>query len=442
MKSIIKKIILCIITLEARVVLQVHKPVIIGITGNTGKTTTKDTVFAALEDLSVGGRAVRASKKSLNTEFGVPLTIIGQSSGWNSFFKWIQIMLNGFSEIFNSNYPKIIILEIGADRKGDIKSLTKWLKLDIGVMTQFADVPVHIENFKDKEEMFVEKSYLAKSIKSGGLFIYNSDCKDSAKIAEDLEDMVHDKVNKISFGKKSGDCRASVIISDIKNKNVRAQVIYQNKNYNMVCDGVLGEASILCALPALVIAKHFEKDKSGQVNLDFKKSLENIKKMDRAPGRMKILEGKSDSIIIDDSYNASPLAVMHGLKTIGETNTLGRKIIVLGDMLELGEHSKNEHLKIGKEVARVAHILVTVGAKSRFIAEGAMNNGMNEGWILECDDAESAGREVLGILKSKDLIYIKGSQTMRMEKATKILLDSHVNIKEVLPRQEREWLGR
>ena len=114
---------------------------------------------------------------------------------------------------------------------------------------------------------------------------------------------------------------------------------------------------------------------------------------------------------------------------------------MLSDLLELGEYTKDEHLKIGKEAARVAHILVTVGNRARFIAEGALNNGMNEGWILECDDSESAGREVLGILKSGDLVYIKGSQSMRMERATKILLEEHVNTKTELARQEDEWIN-
>ena len=441
MRNTIKKIILYILTLEAKLVLARHKPFVIGITGNIGKTTTKDTVAAALSGFSVNGRGVRESKKSMNSEWGIPLTILDQKSGWDNPGRWLAVLFSGFCEIFNNNYPKILILEIGADHKGDIKSLMKWIKLDIGVMTQFAEVPVHIENFKNREEMILEKSYLAKGIKNGGTFIYNSDCKDTAKIASDLnlESKQNKKIDFISFGKKSGDCRASVIISDIKNKNVHSQVIYQNKNYNLTCDGVIGESNILCALPAIIIGKHFEKNEEGNALLDFKSSLENIKTMYRAPGRMKILEGKSNSIIIDDSYNSSPLAVMHGLKTIGETNVIGRKIVMLGDMLELGDHSKDEHIKIGKEAARVAHVLVTVGDKSRFVAEGALNNGMNEGWILECDDSESAGREVLNILKSGDLIYIKGSQGMRMERATKILVHQNVKIKYELPRQEKEW---
>ena len=449
MKSWIKKIIVYIITLEAKIVLKVHKPFIIGITGNIGKTTTKDTVAAALEGYSINGRGVRATNKSLNSELGVPLTILNQSSGWNSISKWLGVMFTGLGEIFNKNYPSILILEIGADHKGDIKSIMKWVHLDIGVMTQFAEVPVHIENFKDKNEMIKEKSYLAFGIKSGGTFIYNSDCADSKNMAEKLNkkrnNLSSKKVNIISFGRKLADCSSGIISNDIKNRNVKAVIRYESKNYNIACGGVLGDAAILSALPAFIIAKYFEIDKSGNIALDVQASIENIKNMKRGPGRMKLLDGENDTVIIDDSYNSSPLAVVNGLNTLNTLNTLSkvnRKIVILGDMLELGDYTKDEHLKIGKQVAKVSDILITVGARAKFIAGGALEAGMKEGFILECENAEEAGKEAIKILKPGDIIYIKGSQGMRMERATKILLDRKVILKDNIPRQEKEWLDK
>ncbi|MDQ5957284.1 MAG: hypothetical protein QG614_259 [Patescibacteria group bacterium] len=426
LKNLFKKIIINIITWQAKQVLKKHNPMVIGITGNIGKTSTKDSIAVALQTLSV-----RENKKSLNSEFGVPLTVLNQKTGWNSIIKWSKVILAGFKEIRTKDYPKILILEIGADHKGDIKNLMKWLKLDIAVMTQFAEVPVHIENFDSKEQMLKEKSYIVKGLKKGGIFIFNADCEDCVNISK----KVRDDVKTISFGEKTGDCRANMIINDIKNKNVHSQINYNNKKYNLICNSVIGNASILAAMPAIIIADHYR--------LNLPNVVESLKDMERAPGRMRLLEGKGGSVILDDSYNSSPLALMNGLKTLNETNVIGRKIVILGDMLELGEFTRQEHYKMGSEVKRVAHVLVTVGSRAKFIAEGARDAGMEDGWILECSRSDEAGKEVLSIIKSGDLVYIKGSQGVRMEKATKILVDTNVvNVSKDLPRQEEEWLKR
>lgn len=425
-KNLFKKTVLSIITWQAKQVLKKHNPVVIGITGNIGKTTTKDSVAAVLSGLNV-----RENKKSLNSEFGVPLTILNQKTGWSSPSKWFKVILNGFKEINNRNYPKILVLEIGADHKGDIKNLMKWLKLDVAVMTQFAEVPVHIENFASKEQMVKEKAYIVKGLKKGGIFIYNSDCKDSVSISE----KVREDVKLISFGQKKADCIAAMIINDIKNRYVHSQVNYKGQKYHLICEGVLGESPVMAGLPAIILADHF--------GIDIKRGVEFLKTMERAPGRMRLLEGKGGSLVLDDSYNSSPLALMHGLKTVNDTNVIGRKIVILGDMLELGEYTRQEHYKIGAEVKRVAHILVTVGSRAKFIADGAREAGMDDGWILECASSEEAGREVLSILKPGDMVYIKGSQGVRMEKATKILVDTNiVDVHKDLPRQEKEWLER
>jgi UDP-N-acetylmuramyl pentapeptide synthase len=176
MKELIKYIIVKIITIEAKLILNKHKPFIIGITGNLGKTSTKDSVVAALSDLQV-----RGTEKSLNSEFGVPLTVIGEKSGWGNILKWFYVIYRGVCVYFGTTYPKYLVLEIGADHKGDIESVTKWVKTDITILTQFSEIPVHVENFANREELVREKQFLAEAVKEGGVFIYNSDCKDSRR---------------------------------------------------------------------------------------------------------------------------------------------------------------------------------------------------------------------------------------------------------------------
>ena len=150
MKNGIKQIIVAIITWEARAVLWRYRPKIVAITGSVGKTSAKDATHSVFS----GERFARKSQKSLNSEIGVPLTILGCESGWNSAFKWLKNILHGLSVMFLPNhYPKWLILEVGADRPGDIKTLTKWVRPDIAVITGIPDIPSHVEFFDSVEQV-------------------------------------------------------------------------------------------------------------------------------------------------------------------------------------------------------------------------------------------------------------------------------------------------
>jgi UDP-N-acetylmuramoyl-tripeptide--D-alanyl-D-alanine ligase len=150
----------------------------------------------------------------------------------------------------------------------------------------------------------------------------------------------------------------------------------------------------------------------------------------------------NQSVIIDDTYNASPKAVEHGLKTLSEIATSGRKIAVLGDMLELGEHTRDEHYKIGTIAAHSCQRLFTVGIRSRMTVEGALDGTMLDDNIMMCDTSIEAGKELVKLLQPGDVVYVKGSQSMRMERAVAMILASTHDPKSVLVRQEKEWLKR
>ena len=125
MKKMFKTILVALLTWEARAVLHLYKPKVIAITGTLGKTSTKDAIFATLE----GQRHVRKSEKSFNSEIGVPLTILGFPNGWSNPFIWIANLARGLGLILLPNhYPKWLILEVGADKPGDIKRITKCQK--------------------------------------------------------------------------------------------------------------------------------------------------------------------------------------------------------------------------------------------------------------------------------------------------------------------------
>jgi len=172
MKSIFKKIVVLIIQWEAVFVLKKYKPKIVAVTGSVGKTSTKDAIFTVMSAKFF----VRKSEKSFNSEIGVPLTILGCSNAWNNPILWVKNIIEGFMLIVLKNhYPKWLVLEVGADRPGDIESIAKWLKPDVVVLTALPDVPVHIEYFDSLEEIIKEKEYLLGALKEDGILILNND---------------------------------------------------------------------------------------------------------------------------------------------------------------------------------------------------------------------------------------------------------------------------
>jgi len=422
MKSLFKKIVVAILTYESILVLKKHKPFIIGVTGNLGKTSTKDAIYAVMKDKF----NVRKSQKSYNSFFGVPLTILNEKSGWNNPLKWAWIVIRGLFVPFERNYPEYLVLEVGADRVNDIKDVCKWLKSDITVVTQFGEVPVHIEFFKDKDAIIQEKGYLVEALNEDGLFIYNGDDLDSQKLLEKTN------ARKQSFSiKETGDARAFDIRGYGNIDGVEADVLIGDDKCHLVLPEVIGKSPVYCALPALLVAK--------ELNIPLDVACASLRDADKPKGRMRLLKGMNDSIIIDDTYNASPKATEHGLKTLSTLDG-HRKIAVLGDMMELGKYTKEEHHKIGMVAGKICHKLICVGIRSRETSEGALDAGMNEDNILECDNSILAGKELVEMIQPGDVIYVKGSQSMRMERAVKMILAENHLSQDVLVRQEKEWL--
>jgi UDP-N-acetylmuramoyl-tripeptide--D-alanyl-D-alanine ligase len=155
---------------------------------------------------------------------------------------------------------------------------------------------------------------------------------------------------------------------------------------------------------------------------------------------MRIMPGIKSTTIIDDTYNSSPVAVEQALQTLAEVRYTTRKIAVLGDMLELGRFSSEEHEKLGEMVAKTATNLITIGVRARKIAEGALFSGMDESNILQYEDAEQAGKELQNMLKPGDVVLIKGSQGMRLERVVEEIMEHPELAADLLVRQDAEWL--
>jgi len=160
------------------------------------------------------------------------------------------------------------------------------------------------------------------------------------------------------------------------------------------------------------------------------------------PGRMNLIPGIKDTVIIDDSYNSSPVAMIQALAVFKELKTKGRKIVVLGDMLELGKHSVDEHRKLAELVKDSVSKVICVGIRMRILSEELLNLGFDEGNILSFDTSTEAGKELQNIIEEKDIVLVKGSQTVRMEKVVEEIMQCPEDKEKLLVRQEEEWLNR
>jgi UDP-N-acetylmuramoyl-tripeptide--D-alanyl-D-alanine ligase len=141
-------------------------------------------------------------------------------------------------------------------------------------------------------------------------------------------------------------------------------------------------------------------------------------------------------------YNSSPDAVMSALATLKELECSGSKIVALGDMMELGQYSAEEHRKVGREVLGVADVLITVGQRSRATADEAIKTGFNAECVHSFDTSVEAGEFLEKMVKPFDIILVKGSQSIRMERIVKMLMKDSSKAESLLVRQEKEWLDK
>ncbi len=432
-KNLFKKIVIDILWLISRLIVKKYQPKIIGVTGSVGKTSTKDAVAAVLSSV----HQVRASAKSYNSEFGIPLTIIGVGSPWSSAFGWLKVFWQGLLLIIlKQDYPAWLVLEVGADRPGDIKKVCEQLTFNAAVLTNLPDVPVHVEFFPSVEAVINEKLTLAKAVPESGLVVLNAD--DSKQMSA----RSHIKGHTFTYGLHTeavvrGE-HQHVFYNEVGERKEPAgltfKLTYEGTSLPLKLTGVLGEHQLYPALAAAAVGLKF--------GVNLVQVAEALQTITPPPGRMRLLKGIKDTLILDDTYNASPAALAAGLKTLGELEIKGHKIAVIGDMLELGEHTIEAHKQAGREAAAVAETIITVGIRSKFVAEGAKEKKFSLKKVHHFSTADQAGDYLQKNLKPGDLVYLKGSQRVRLEKAVEEIMQESQKKATLLCRQDLEWQMR
>lgn len=349
---------------------------VVGITGSVGKSTTKETVA---EVLSVKYRTLK-SPGNLNNEIGLPLSILK----------------------LDKKYERAV-LEMGFYVIGEIAFLCDIANPQIGVVTNIGTV--HAERAGSQENIFLGKSELVQAVPSApnGVAILNFDDPWVRK----MEEKTHGKVFFYGLSPEA-DLWADQI-EGLGLDGIRFRMHYGKETLHMRVP-MIGRHSIHTALRAASVGLN-----------DGLNWQEIITGLSHGRNQLRLVTGRTENgaLILDDTYNAAPESMLAALNLLGELD--GRRIAVLGDMLELGPYERQGHEMVGLRAAQVANVLITLGSRAHIIAEAARRTGLKPANILEFEEINPIVDWLKKNLTSKDSVLLKGSHGLRMDRISTAL---------------------
>ncbi len=418
-----RKILQFILKIFARLMLARHRPTVIGVTGSVGKTSAKEAIYAVLHKR----HSVWKSGKNYNTEIGVPLAVFGISdSGYNSAWRWLLIFLQMAKRLIKfSGYPDFLILELGVDKPGDMKYLADLARPQIGIITAIGEVPVHVENFPGPKELAREKLRLMKALPHLGYAILN---RDDAALMEEAG-RTNAKILTYGFD-ASSDVRAGALETRSEDAVLSFKIEYRGSFVPVRLKNVFGKTNVYAALAGAAAGL--------ALGMNLIEVSEGLLDYAPPPGRLRLIPGVKNSRILDDTYNASPLSVAAALEVLKNLES-GRDIVVLGDMKELGKYAESAHRAAGKLISNFVSEIWLAGDLAKLIGEEAVLNGFDESKVHYFQKSEEIGRLLQDSIKPGDLILVKGSQSMRMEKVVEEIMAEPEKAKELLVRQGPPW---
>lgn len=352
--------------------------IVVGVTGSTGKTLTKDMIAAALRP----GRVVHAASGSFNNELGLPLTLLGAAED-----------------------TEVIIAEMGARGVGHIADLCRIAAPDIGVVTNVG--VAHMELFGSPEQIILAKGELVESLPSTGLAVLNDD--DQAVRCFDARTSA--RVARYGLG-AAAQVRASDIVLD---DDARASFdVVTEEGVTRVHLAIPGEHMVHNALAAMAVAL--------ELGVDPVAAAAGIAAAETSPWRMEMHDTSDGIRIINDAYNANPTSMAAALRTARRVARDRRLIAVLGAMRELGDRSFEEHERVGELAARIrVDKLFTVGDEALPIARAAVREGVEPDNVRSFDDAAAAAKHLRENTEPGDVVLLKASRAVGLERLAHVL---------------------
>lgn len=342
---------------------------LVAITGSSGKTTTKDMMYYALSSQA----KVHRTQGNYNNEIGLPLTVLEAD-----------------------RTAEYMVLEMGMSQEGEIDYLCGIARPDVAIITNIGTA--HMEQLGSREAIFRAKMEIERRMDEKGLLLLNADDDFLSNVDRRALSCV---VKTFGFA-ESADYRCISYEQQTLSMKVRALIGEKNVEY-WVPLGVHNISNSLAVLGAIE-----------GMGLDVEKAIAGLENFRPSALRMDVIEyGKIT--VINDSYNANPDSMKSVLSIFKTDPSDRRKVAVLGDMLELGEHSHLYHEEVGRYAFECCDRLVCFGEYSSFVAKGAVLAGMKKEEVFFSNDKQEVEKYLQELLKEGDFVLLKGSRDMKME---------------------------
>lgn len=356
---------------------------VVGITGSTGKTTTKDMLVAALSTtLRVVG-----TRDNRNNELGVPLTILEAGADTD-----------------------VLVVEMGMRGVGQIARLAAIARPDMGLITNVGSA--HVEVVGSLEGIVDAKAELLEALPAQGVAVLNADDAHTPTLAR------RSRARVVTYGLGPGaDVRADGITVDDAGR--ASFTLFSDRGSGRLTCPVPGRHNVYNALAAAAVA------------LELGVALEHIASGVAAaamtPMRMEVFSTARGITVINDAYNANPTSMRAAVETLAAMEAQGKRVAVLGDMAELGSLAELEHFQLGEAIARAGiDELVTVGELARRIAQGAHAVGMSAEHVRPCATPEEAVEVLDDLLSPGDVVLVKASRVMGLETVVEGVVEPRV----------------
>ncbi len=339
---------------------------VIGVTGTVGKATTRRMIASVLSTRYSGIE----SPLDFNDQYGVPLSLL---------------MIEPQHEF--------AVIELGATRTGEIEELAAVSEPEVGALTAIG--PAHLDGFGSLEAIAKTKGELIDAIPESGFVVLNGDDRQVRQMVSRAQCPV------IMVGEREHNTLRATDVS-LENNYLRFRVGQSEFELNVV-----GRHHLHAALTAIAIGRQLE-----MTDVEIAYGLRNFQSIE---GRSHLIQ-MGDWAVIDDTYNANPLSMSAACQILKEWKTTGKRILVTGDMLSLGEWTADFHRMFGEEVARssIGH-LIAIGAQAPVVTSSARRSGMDPGCLGSCRDHDLAMMLLECWLDPGDVVLVKGSRGMRMD---------------------------
>ena len=343
---------------------------VVGITGSNGKTTTKDMVANLL---SVKYR-VQKTQGNYNSHIGLPLTILALEKS-----------------------TEVAVLEMGMSGFGQIEELSNIALPDAAIITNIGES--HLQDLGSREGIATAKLEIISGLKKDGLFVYYGE-----------EPLLNERIEKEwpfkieTFGRGQENTLYPMNVQTTATGSVFSVSAAPDVEVELP---VLGEHNIMNALASMLIAKELGVEYS-----EMPQGFENLKLTQM---RMEMMEGSRGEKILNDAYNASPTSVRAAISLLSELKGYSKKILILGDMLELGPNEENYHYEVGQEIkSGKVDLLFTYGKLSKHTARGASENIGQEN-VFSFDDKQQLTEKLESTLEGDEILLFKASRGMKLE---------------------------